>query len=92
MVSCKVKNPVVTINGKSIVFPVEMPSGSYLEFITGNDCILYDSKGGMINRVIPDGGIPVLSSGDNQVRFSCTTGDEPAPRLKLTVISHGEPL
>jgi len=92
MVACTVKNPVVTVNGKSIVFPVEMQSGSYLQFNEGNDCILYDSKGQMLSRVIPDGEVPLLSAGENQIRFSCDAGDGPAPRLKLTVISHGEPL
>jgi hypothetical protein len=92
MVACTVKNPVVTINDKAIVFPVEMPSGSYLQFNAGNDCVLYGSKGEMLSRVIPNGEIPMLSTGDNQVRLSCDAEDGPAPRLKLTVISHGKPL
>ena len=91
MVTCTVKNPVVTVNGKSIVLPVEMQSGSYLQFNEGNDCILYDSKGQILCRVIPNGDIPMLSAGENQVRFSCDAGDGSVPRLKLTVISHAEP-
>jgi hypothetical protein len=92
MVACTLKNPVVTINGRAIVLPVEMQSGSYLQFNAGDDCILYGSKGEMLSRVIPEGEIPMLSAGENQVRFSCDVGDGPAPRLKLTVISHGKPL
>ena len=92
MVACTVNNPVVTVNGKAIVFPVEMQSGSYLEFNASKDCVLYGSKGEMLNQVIPDGEIPMLSAGENQVRFSYDVGDGSTPRLKLTVISHGEPL
>ncbi|MCP4263277.1 MAG: hypothetical protein GY774_38075 [Planctomycetes bacterium] len=92
MVACKVKNPVVTINGREIVFSVEMQSGSYLQFNSSKDCILYGSKGEVLNRVTPEDKIPMLSVGENQVRFSCDTGDGPVPRLKLTFISHGEPL
>ncbi len=92
MVTCTVKNPVVTVNGKEIVFPVEMQSGSYLQLNADNDCVLYGSKGEMIKRVIPDGEIPMLSAGENHIRFSCDEVDGPVPRLKLTVISHGEPL
>ena len=92
MVTCTVKNPVVTVNGKAITFPVEMQSGSYLEFDAVNDCVLYGSKGEMLAKVMPDGTIPVLSAGENQVRFSCEAVDGPAPRVKLTVIAHGEPL
>jgi hypothetical protein len=92
MVACKVKNPTVSINGKTIVLPVEMPSGSYLEFNASNNCTLYGSKGEIISRITPDGEIPVLSSGENHVRVSCDSADGPPPRLKLTIISHGEPL
>ncbi|MEK6756584.1 MAG: hypothetical protein AABZ02_10585, partial [Bacteroidota bacterium] len=82
----------VTVNGKAIIFPVEMQSGSYLEFSAVNDCVLYGSKGEVLTNVVPDGSIPALSAGENQIRFSCDAVDGPAPRLKLTVISHGEPL
>jgi len=92
MKPCTAKNPVVTVNGKAIIFPVEMRSGSYLEFNAVNDCALYGSKGESLTKVVPEGSIPVLSPGENQIRFSCDAGDGPAPRVKVTVISHGEAL
>jgi len=92
MASCTVKNPVMTVNGKTVIFPTEIRSGSYLEFNAVNDCVLYGSKGEVLAKVVPEGSIPVLSTGENQIRFSCDAIDGPAPRLKLTVISHGEPL
>ena len=92
MVACTLKNPAVTINGKTTVFPVEMESGSYMEFNASNDCILYGSKGEMITRLTPSNAAPVLSAGENQIRFSCDAVDGPAPRVKLTLISHGDPL
>ena len=91
MVACTVKNPAIAVNGKTITLPVEMLSGSYLEFSGDDDCMLYGSKGEVITKVTPDGVIPVLSVGKNQIRFSCSDTDGPAPRVKLTVISHGEP-
>jgi hypothetical protein len=92
MAACTVKNPVVTINGKTTVFPVEMESGSYMEFNASNDCILYGSNGEMITRLTPGDAAPVLSAGENQIRFSCDAVDGPAPRAKLTLISHGDAL
>jgi len=92
MVACTAKNPTVTVNGQTIIFPVEMQSGSYLEFITSNEGILYGPKGEIVSRVAPDGEVPVLSEGENQIRFSCDSAEGPAPRLKLTIISYGEPL
>jgi len=63
MVICTVKNAAVTINGKTIIVPVEMQSGSYLEFSASNDCVLYGPKGEVVTKVTTDGAIPVLSAG-----------------------------
>jgi len=87
-----VKNPTIAVNGKTIILPVEMPSGSYLEFDPGNDCVLYGPKGEVTTKVTPDGAIPELSAGENQIRFSCDAVEGPAPRVKLTIVSHSEPL
>jgi hypothetical protein len=92
LMPCIVKNPVVTINGKAIALPVEMQSGSYLEFDAGNNCILYGSKGEIITKVMPDGEVPGFFAGENQIRFSCDAVVGPALRVKITLISHGEPL
>jgi len=92
MVSCTVRNPAVTINGRTVVFPVEMPSGSYLEVNTSHNCVLYGPKGEVIANVSPQGPIPLLSAGENQVQFSSEAAAGPAPRVRLTVSSYGQPL
>ncbi|HLB74425.1 MAG TPA: hypothetical protein VJJ98_10435, partial [Sedimentisphaerales bacterium] len=92
MAVCTVKNPAVAVNGKTIILPVEMASGSYVEFGGGNDCVLYGPRGELIATVKPDGAIPMLSAGENQIGFSCSAAEGPAPRVKLTVISYGESL
>jgi hypothetical protein len=92
MIACTVKNPAVTINGKAMVFPVEMPSGSYLEVSASNDCVLYGPKGEVIAHVSPKGPIPLLSAGKNQIQFSSEAVAGPAPRVRLTVNSFGQSL
>jgi len=92
MVACTVKNPAIAINGRKIILPVEMRSGSYLEFNEDNDCVLYGPKGEEIKKVILDGDVPMLLAGENQIRFSCDAVGEPAPRIKLTIISMDKPL
>ncbi len=69
-----------------------MQSGSYVEFDGANGCILYGSKGEIIAKVKPEGEVPMLSAGENEVKLSCDAAGGPAPRMKLVVISHGEPL
>jgi hypothetical protein len=56
------------------------------------DCVLYGPKGEVITNVAPKGSIPLLSAGANQVQFSSDAADGPAPRVRLTVSSHGQPL
>jgi len=92
MVACTVRNPAVTINSKTVVFPVEMPSGSCLELGQNSDCVLYGSKGEVIAHVSPKGPVPVLSTGENQIELSSDAADGPAPRARLTISSHGQPL
>jgi hypothetical protein len=92
MVTCTVSNPTVSVNGMSIILPTAMSSGSYLEFNVDGGCMLYGTKGELLTQVSPEGQVPLLSTGENQIGFSCDAVDGPTPRVKLTVISHGQPL
>jgi len=89
-VKAKLRNPSVTLGGKTITFPVEMESGQYLEFRSRTDCKLYGPAGEMLGDVTPQGDAPVLESGDNQVRFTCEPPAGLNPRARVSVISHGE--
>lgn len=91
MLPCTVKNPVLTVNGRTLSFPVEVASGGRLEF-DGDRCTLYGSKGETITQVPVAGEVPLLLNGDNQVQFSCDRADGASPRMKVTVVSHGDPL
>ena len=92
MVPCVVKNPAVTVNGKTILFPVEIQSGGYLEFNGSDDCTLYGPKGQTLVKVVAGGEAPLLLKGENQVRFSCDQMAGPSPRVKVIVISQGDGL
>jgi len=90
LVETKLINPAITINGKTMTFPVEMPTGSYLEFYDRDNCILYDKVGKQIAEVKLEGNIPVLKSGHNELAFTCGCPDKVNPRAKVTVISYGQ--
>ena len=91
-VKVKLQDPTVTIRGQSIVFPVEIESGCYLELRSPSDCKLYDPNGILIREVEPRGRPPSLQPGENEVRFTCETVPDCSPRATVTVITHGEPL
>jgi hypothetical protein len=92
MVKTTLRNPSITIGGKKIVFPVEMTSGSYIEYFSADDCKLYGPDGALISSVKPRGSAPVLVPGKNKVTFSCTGQAGFTPRANVTVIGYGEPL
>lgn len=87
-----IENPAVTIGDETIVFPVKMKSGMFLEFNSLNDCKLYGSKGELISDVEINGNIPQLKSGENEVSFTCEGSERISSRVQVTIISDGEPL
>ena len=92
LVPLKLVNPVVTVGGVSLRFPVVMESGSYLEFLSAEDCKLYGPKGELLLDVKPEGSVPMLTAGDNEVTFACETAGGVNPRARITVISYDKPI
>lgn len=92
MVSGYIENPSVTIKGEKIVFPVRMESGMYLEFRSENDCKLYGSKGELLAEVKPEGAVPTLANGKNEISFSGEGSGKVNTRVQVTVISEDTPL
>jgi hypothetical protein len=92
MVSGFIENPSVTIGEETVVFPVRMESGMYLEFFSKDNCKLYGSKGELLAEVKPEGTIPKLEMGKNEISLSGKGSNEVNTRLQVTVISEGGPL
>ena len=92
MVSVPLENPELTINGHKIVFPVTLEPGMFLELNSTSGCELYGPKGELIKEVKPDGDIPVLATGENQISFSGKGVCGINSRVRVTVISEGKPL
>ena len=83
-----VSNPSITIGGKTLTFPVDIPTGSYLEFRAMDDCKLYGRNGEVVSEVTPTGDAPTLAAGENTVAF----GSAEPSRARVTVMTKGEPL
>jgi hypothetical protein len=88
LVKNTIKNPKLTINGVTISMPLNIETGSYLEFTGEGTCKVYGPKGDMIAEAAPQGTVPTLKNGDNTVEFSCDPGDAAgiAPRAWVTMI------
>jgi hypothetical protein len=92
MVSVTIDNPAIMIGNKKIVFPVRMESGMYLEFNSASDCKLYSSKGELLKEISILGSIPSISSGENEISFTCNNSQEMSTRLQVTIVTEGKPL
>jgi len=92
LLKTRLVKPAITIGGKTITFPVEIESGCYLQFQPGGDCKLYGPKGQMLGAVTPQGKVPVLAEGSNEVKFQSGTPAGLSARANVTLISHGKQL
>ena len=90
LIANKLVNPSVTINGKTITFPVEIDSMSYLEYNSPTDCKLYSPQGDLIREITPQTEAPTLIKGENTLKFACDSPATGSARAIVTVISIGQ--
>lgn len=84
------RNPVLDVNGNTIILPVEMTSGSWIECNGADQCALYGPRGETLATVKLSKPLPSLREGNNELRFSCVPGPGASPRAKVTIFSQGE--
>ncbi len=85
-------NPTIEIGGRSLVFPVDLESGMYIEFESADDCRLYDERGNLLQWLRPRGAAPTLGPRENQITFDSDGTDGFRSRAEVTVITSGTPL
>jgi hypothetical protein len=92
LVKATIRNPRVTVGGRTLQFPVAMASGGYLEFLKDEGCKVYGQDGKILQDVKVEGDIPELGEGGNTLRFDCDSDAKVSPRVRVTAITTGDPL
>ncbi|MBU4198636.1 MAG: hypothetical protein KJ919_01755 [Verrucomicrobia bacterium] len=92
LVSAVLRCPTVRVGDAEIGFPVELESGQYLEFDGTGPANVYGRDGALIVRVEPQGPVPLLRAGRNEMGFTCEPSRPVTPRARVTVISLGNNL
>jgi hypothetical protein len=87
-----VKNPKIGVGAATLEFPIELPSGSWIEANGPDDCAAYGPRGELLGKLTPRGDWPTLPTGMALLQFLCESSDAPKPRARITVFSHGEEL
>jgi len=92
MLPARLRNPALTVNGGRVEFPIELPSGGWLEYEGGSGFAVFGSKGEPLGRHTLKGAPPLLRAGENRFEFLCLSAPGPLPRAKVSVFSLGEEL
>ena len=92
LVSAPLCRPWIEVDGARMAFPADVEPGSYIEYNSADDCALYGREGEPLSQVRPEGEAPLLTGGENAVRFGCDTEAGRRPRARVTAITDGEPL
>ena len=88
-------NPKLTIAGESITFPVEIPSGYYLQWdpqCGDSQARVMTPDGAVVDTVTPEGDFSMIPAGAAEINWEADTTEGAAFRAKLTVRTVGEPL
>jgi hypothetical protein len=86
------RDPSVTVDGKTITFPVTLETGQSLEFVPPADARVYEPDGASGAAVDPRGEPPSLNPGDNRVTFTAGADAGLRPRANVVVSVEGDVL
>lgn len=84
------KNPVLTLNGKSLALPLTLASGDFAEIDPDGLCTHYSEKGDPLAR-LRLAALPLLRSGGNAVRFDSERTQGAHTRAEVTFNVFGTP-
>jgi hypothetical protein len=90
LVTGKVINPSIIVNGKKITFDCEFVTGQYLEFMGTGDCRIYDSKGHFVKNVEARGDVVNLNNNLNEIYFECEKESDLNIRTRVTIMTQSQ--
>jgi len=89
----ELKNPAITVNGRTLVLPVTMKSGDFLEIEPSGVCTHHDDRGNPLALLHPADSAtwPVLRQGENAIALDCERPEGLNSRAEVTLIASGTP-
>ena len=87
-----IRHPGLTVNDKSITFPVTLEPDWYLEYTGAGPVRVFDANGFTQAEVVPEGPVPSFKKGNNSLTFFCDRGTDFGETVDVTLITRGKPL
>jgi hypothetical protein len=92
-VKAKLCGVSLRIADRTLTFPIEIESGSYLEMNSASDCVVYDAVGEQTTTVAPRGDALTIKQGANDIISTCDVSPSGiSARYRLTVTTLGDVL
>ncbi len=85
----EMRDPSLTIKGKTITFKTKLKSGTYLEYNPEGECVVYDIYGNILDKPEIIGELTSLPSGETEIIYSCVDDSPVDKRVRITVITRG---
>ena len=85
------KNPAISINGKTVTLPVTLEPDAYLEFMGDSIVKAFDANGFDAGKADVPETISV-KSGQNKIKFLCDTDERYCQSARITIVTRGKPL
>ncbi|HPA17570.1 MAG TPA: hypothetical protein PLU30_07465 [Verrucomicrobiae bacterium] len=91
--SAEFKNPTITLNGQTLVVPVALKSGDFLEVEPDGKVTHHNDKGDLLGRMRPAPAPtwPLMQAGENSVAFDCDRPQGVSARAEVTLNTFGAP-
>lgn len=89
----ELRNPSLTVNGRTLTVPVTMKSGDFLELEPDGGCTHYNDQSDPLAQLRPVRGDewPQVRAGENALALACQQTPGSGARAEVTVISAGVP-
>ncbi len=83
-------HPILSLGARSLLFPLRLNSGQFIEMEGDADCALYDERGFLLRRFRAEGNAQI-EPGDCQISVGTVGDGSIAPRAELSIFTLGEP-
>ncbi len=86
---CRISEPSVSVGNRTIAFPVDLETGSYLECTPSGKVEVFSAEGELVEELTAKGGVPTIPRGRCRLTFDCRSDQACRPRVLIVLRTLG---